>query len=372
MNAALRTWAAKLDGSWAEIAEISADARTFDRLRLNRIADSWDNSIYPFVDTARIRRPWVREAIARDGLAYLGWRSRESEHQRLTPEVAAELAGRLDLLRAEVSEFTIERSRGRLECRMSVVAERTEVSYALPDIHLYCVGVEALRFDADDRFGIEFSWQDGVPVISIGAEGTVRASDITLWIHHKAWPWSPAGGPPESARPRRWLLGRSALQGAALEAATLLHDALLLTRGVWSLRMAHLVPVHAFGRVFAGAGSDILEAGASVRRDGAFRRLIERWRTAGGAELAAWFDEPMGQLPPEPADGPAARSELVLAGFEVAPEPATATLLYATPGTSWTLRRIAVESPSRFAVDSAAFEYPRAEADRRGLVRIEA
>jgi hypothetical protein len=371
MGDAMRLWAARLDDLWAEIAEISADARTFDRLRLNRIADSWDNSIYPFVGAARDRRPWVREAIARDGLAYLDWRTRESEYQRLTPAVAAELAGEFDLVGAEVSELTIERSQGRLECRTSIVVERTEVSYALPDIYVYCVGVEALRFDADDRFGVGFSWQDGVPVISVGAEGSVRASDVTLWIHHKAWAWSPPSAPPESTRPPRWRLGRSALPGSALAAATLLHDALIQTRSVWALSMTHLVPVRAFGRVFAGAGADILAAGSAVRRDAAFRRLIERWRTAGGAELASWFDEPLGYLPPEPVDGPAATSELVLAGFQVAPEPSTATLLYATPGTPWTLRRVAVESPSHFAVDGAAFEYPRAEADHRGLVRIE-
>ncbi|NIK62209.1 hypothetical protein [Kribbella shirazensis] len=368
MGEASREWAAKLDGAWAEIARISADARTFDRLRLNRIADSWDNSVYLFVGAARIRRPWVREAVARDGMAYLDWRTRESEYQHLTPEVVAELAAKFDLVGAEVSELTIERSKGRLECRMSVVVERTEVSYALPDIHLYCAGVEALRFDADDRFGIEFSWQDGVPVISVGGEGVVRASDVTLWVHHKAWAWSPPSLPPASAEPSRWRLGRSALHGAALEAATLLHDALLLTRGVWALTMTHLVPVRAFGRVFAGAGTDILAAGSAVRRDAAFRGLIGQWRAAGGAELAPWFEEPLGHLTPEPPAGPA--PQLMLAGFEV--HHPTATLLYATPGTPWTLRRVAVERPSRFTVDAVAFEHPRAEADRRGLVRIEA
>ncbi|GAA3119406.1 hypothetical protein JOF29_006391 [Kribbella aluminosa] len=29
---------------------------------------------------------------------------------------------------------------------------------------------------------------------------------------------------------------------------------------------------------------------SAVRREVAFRRLIERWRTAGGVELATWFD----------------------------------------------------------------------------------
>ncbi|MER7244096.1 hypothetical protein [Kribbella sp. NPDC000426] len=368
----LRTWATRLDESWAEIAEISGDARTFDRLRINRIADGWDNGVYPFVYAACARRPGVREAFARDGLAYYDWRASESEQQRLTPEVGAELAGRFDLRGAEVSELTIERSRGRLECRMSVVVERTEVSYALPDIYLYCSGVEALQFDAADRRGIAISWRDGVPLLSIGSDGSVRAREVALSVQRKDWTWSASELPPDPRGSKR--VGRS-LSGAALEAASLLRAATLLTRSVWALGMTHVVPVRAFGRMFAGAGTAILAAGSAVRREAAFRRLIERWRTAGGPELAPWFAAPMGYLPPEPPELPAGHadgSELLLAGFRVsADDRRTATLLYAEPGSPWLLRRVAGEDPARFTVDGAAFGCRRADAERNGLVRLE-
>jgi hypothetical protein len=130
--------------------------------------------------------------------------------------------------------------------------------------------------------------------------------------------------------------------------------------------MTHAVPVRAFGRMFAGVGTDILAAGSAVRRDAAFRRLIEQWRTAGGAELAPWFDDTLGYLPPEPDDEPAPTAELMLAGFE----PSTATLLCAQPGDPWTLRRVGVRNPSRFTIDAGAFAYPFAEADGRGLIRL--
>ncbi|WP_432888617.1 hypothetical protein ACQPYH_08090 [Kribbella sp. CA-245084] len=338
-------------------------------MRINRIADGWDNGIYPFVRAACARRPWVGEGLARDGMAYYDWRTSESEQQRLTPGVGEELGRRFDLPGAEVSELTIERSRGRLECRMSVVVEQTEVSYALPDIYVYCSGVEALRFDAADRLGLAISWRDGVPLLSFGADGHVMAQEVALWVQHKNWAWSAGKLPPEPRQSKR--SGRTALGGAAREAASLLRDAMLLTRSVWALSMTHAVPVRAFGRMFSGAGTAILAAGSAVRRDAAFRRLIEQWRTAGGPELAPWFDDPMSYLPPEPATGPAPTSQLMIAGFELRPEPSTATLLYAEPGVPWVLRRVAAEDPARFAVDGAAFEHQRGDAERKGLVRLE-
>ncbi|MGZ0148384.1 hypothetical protein ACXJJ3_15035 [Kribbella sp. WER1] len=75
----MRAWALELDRTFAELGEIAADARTFDRLRMNRLADSWDNTIYSFVGAACTRRPWVRSAISGDGTAYRDWRSQPSE-----------------------------------------------------------------------------------------------------------------------------------------------------------------------------------------------------------------------------------------------------------------------------------------------------
>ena len=60
-------------------------------LRLNRIADSWDNSIHSFVRAACTRRPWMRQAIARDGTAYRTWRSHPAELQLLTPQTTGDL-----------------------------------------------------------------------------------------------------------------------------------------------------------------------------------------------------------------------------------------------------------------------------------------
>lgn len=358
-------WAAELDRSFTEIGEIAADARTFDRLRLNRIADSWDNSIYSFVRAACARRPWVRTAIARDGTAYRDWRSDPAELEPLTPDLAAELDAHFDLPQAEVSELTIERSRGRLECRMSIVAERTEISYILPDIRVVCSGVETMRFDGMDRHGFEVLGEHGV---SVGAAGHVVASEITFSVGHHSWRAVGNHSPEPVARVRR---SGPRIRGTALEAAELLRAALLLTRGVWALQLTHVIPVRSFGRVFSNAGTDILAAGSAVRREDAFRRLVERWRTAGGAELARWFDDPMALAFPKPEGEPAPAAELMIAGFAVHPAPSTATLVYASPGEPWTLRRVAVEDPSQFTVDRGAFDCPRADAERAGLVRLE-
>jgi hypothetical protein len=365
MGGVLRAWAGELDRSFAEIGEIAADARTFDRLRLNRIADSWDNSIYPFVGAACARWPWVRQAIARDGTAYRDWRSGPAERQQLTPDMAARLAAHFDLSRAGVSALTIERSGGRLECRISIVAHPIVDSYALPDLDVTCSGVETMRFDASDRHGIELSGGTG---LSIGTGGYVVGSDLTFSASGGEW-LSAGRYPPEPAARARWW-GRPP-RGAAFEVAELLRAAVLLTRSVWALSMTHFVPVRAFGKVFAGAGTDVLAAGSAVRQEVAFRRLIERWRTAGGVELESWFADLLDTAFPEPRDEPAPAAELMIAGFDVYPEPATATLIYASPGAPWTLRRVAVEDPSQFTVDRAAFDCSRAEAEGAGLIRLD-
>jgi hypothetical protein len=365
MRDGLRAWAGELDRSFAEIAEIAADARMFDRLRLNRIADSWDNSIFPFVGAACARWPWAQRAIARDGTEYWNWRSSPAELRRLTPDMAARLAAHFDLSRAGVSALTIERSGGRLECRISIVAHPIVDSYALPDIHITCSGVERMRFDSSDRHGIELSGATG---LSIGTGGYVEGSDLTFWVNDQEWLSAGNYRPEPALRSRRW--GRP-LRGAALEVAELLRAAVLLTRSVWALSMTHFVPVRAFGKVFAGAGTDLLAAGSAVRREDALRRLIERWRTTGGAELAAWFDDPLGTVFPKPDDQPGPAAELMIAGFDVYPEPSTATLIYASPGEPWVLRRVAVENPARFVLDSAAFDCPRAEAESAALVHLE-
>ncbi|MFD7154808.1 hypothetical protein ACFV9C_09430 [Kribbella sp. NPDC059898] len=251
---------------------------------------------------------------------------------------------------------------------MSIVTEWTEISYALPDIYVRCSGVEALRLDARDRHGIEFSGERGAPRISIGVGGYVVGPEIRFWVDHRAWPRGETGQLAPTER-SRW--PGPMLRGAALEAADLLRAALLLTRSVWALSETHLVPVRSFARVFSGAGSDVLAAGSAVRREAAFRGLVARWRAAGGDELAPWFDDPMGYPFSESDEEPAAAAELMIAGFEQQYRSRVATLVHASPGEPWTLRRTAAEDPAQFFVDRAAFDCSRGEADRTGLVRLE-
>jgi hypothetical protein len=59
MPSALHLFAALLDRSIDQIAQVSADARQFDAALIRDVADVWDNNTHPFVASATAggRRP---------------------------------------------------------------------------------------------------------------------------------------------------------------------------------------------------------------------------------------------------------------------------------------------------------------------------
>jgi hypothetical protein len=64
-------FAALLDGSVAQIGQVSADGRYFDRQAVARIADVWDNNTFPLFGVALCRPLWLRERRARAALAWM-------------------------------------------------------------------------------------------------------------------------------------------------------------------------------------------------------------------------------------------------------------------------------------------------------------
>src|SRR4051812_45476817 len=64
-------FAALLDRSFAEIADLSADGRVFDRERVAENADVWDNNTAAFFRVAQTRPRRAREQAARAALVWM-------------------------------------------------------------------------------------------------------------------------------------------------------------------------------------------------------------------------------------------------------------------------------------------------------------
>ncbi|MFC9693743.1 hypothetical protein ACFTSF_34645 [Kribbella sp. NPDC056951] len=426
MGQLLDGWADLLDQSWERIGSVSADARTFDRVVVNRIANLWDNNTSGLFVAACLRgavrreeeadrcirwmaefepdryrwaiehvgRPagWPLPAVAsaavsaRDGAGVV-WPA----EQQLVSSVVAELAVDYQLETAKVTAVTVERTQARFEATVTLLAERRfATSQEEPaELHVEFTDVEALWFEHNDRSGARFEWPDGKPSVAIGKHGVVRARSATVGIWDPEWYLSaagraldailpvdvakrPSGWSEENLHRRRWD-GRPA---AARAAGVLVRDAMIFVRSTWSLSMAAITPIHEFAQAFAGAGSDIVAAGTSLRREAAFRRLIDRWRAAGGDLLAPYFEQGLQGEPhlPQPSGPPDPQCQPLVIRYSTGASmlsgaPQGVTVLLASPGTPWMRRRVHFDEPDEFAVRIEAFDADLAAAQRgRALV----
>ncbi|GAA3543434.1 hypothetical protein GCM10022419_024490 [Nonomuraea rosea] len=334
---------ALLDRSLVQMAEASADARTYDRNIIHTVSDVWDNNTFPLFRALAARTSWGRERRARAALAWMAalgaarrtWMAEQSaiagyslesllpapvenDHDHwdyrgivfaptaaLTMEVAVEIGVDYDLATAEVRSLVLERVGGtRLTGTLAVAARRRYASDRpaddLAELWLWLDEVTDTHFDSRDSSGITMGCGTGQVAIGMGKGGILRAARATIHPNDLAWHLSAAGralgtrtptGPRPSRRttpPRR----PKALDDEPLAAATVLHQAMLEIRMVRYASYAGQIPVRSLCLAFAGAGESILAASAhrrASRRAEAFRQLVEDWMQMGGLDLAPWF-----------------------------------------------------------------------------------
>lgn len=413
MGQMLDAWAAVLDRSFEQLAEASADARTFDRSVVAEVADVWDNNTFAFVAAASAGRASRREDLAREGLWWMAdfgakrhrwvldqaaagghaidlpaisdaggiWRDYAGRVGHRPEPLAAEVASALvvdyDLATARVKYLLAERSRGRLEGTLLVEAERrftVDADYPAAELDLRFEGLDALRFELDDARGVALDCDDGMVSVDIGDRGILRASGGTMWNRDRAWHHSRSGRAADAVTPAKIVrptvpprTGR--VRGTAQGVAHLLRAAMLEIRMVRYPSWAHQIAVHRLAQTFRGAGTAVLEAGSAFRRDAAFQRLIDRWSAKAGAELAPWLESTLDGRWPEflaaaPDSSPVVESELLLVEYsaERPPHPSGVVLQLASPGEPWQHCGVEVEEPDRFAVRLEAFSLPLGDA----------
>ncbi|MGW5260912.1 hypothetical protein ACWEQG_08060 [Microbispora sp. NPDC004025] len=436
-----------LDRSLVQIAEASADARTYDRQTIHQVADVWDNNTLPLFHAATALTSVGRERRARAALAWMAgfgperraWMVEQAEaaghplerflpppvaeppHIRdslgrvmpgvrsLTAEAALELGTDYDLAAAEVRALLLERAGTRLTGSLVLAAPRRydtgPQAGEPPTLSLWLKDVTGVRFDSDDRMGVALhSGAEGM-VIGVGASGKLSATSGTAYPDDQSWHLSTAGRaadqrtPPREERKHRAPERRRPYpQGAALVAAGILHSVMLEIRMVRVAHLADRIPVRSLASALAGAGTDILAAGAlrGSRREKAFHHLVETWIGNGGSALAPWFGDELRRIIREERlpDTTAARiegittpeaqppplvtasdlglppeGELRLATYTAAhtrhqaPQDPVAVIVLAhieqdAPKRPWRLRALKVDGVSRFRLRADAFDGP--------------
>ncbi|MEW1838737.1 hypothetical protein AB0392_12345 [Nonomuraea angiospora] len=333
---------ALLDRSLVQMAEASADARTYDRRTIHTVSDVWDNNAFSLFRALAARTSWGRDRRARSALRWMAalgverrtWMVEQSaiagydlesslpapmetdRHRRdyrgfvrastvaLTTEVAAEIGVDYDLATAEVRSLVLERIGTGLSGTLAVAARRRYASERPPDevaeLWLWFDEVTDARFDSRDSSGITLGCGTGQVAIGMGERGILRAVRATVHPDDMAWHLSAAGRAldartPTDPRPSRRTQPprrQEPLDDGPLAAATILHHAMLEIRMVRYANHAGQIPVRPLCRAFTGAGESILAASAhrrASRREEAFRRLVEDWVRKGGPDLAPWF-----------------------------------------------------------------------------------
>jgi len=385
-----------LDASIEQISAVSADARNYDGQRIRSLSDIWDNNSFPLVAAATSGRP-LRIWRARTGLrwmAELGSTRRawmidvEPSLARILPAAkdlsvyrdhqgyvqpgtvtldAAQIAGLeedYDFSSAQVRSVSMEAtSAAGLMARLSVEVQRRYragddadgardalLRFTFPD-------VSDFRFDAGDRHGLSVVCGDGGVCVVIGQDGfigtgsgEVRPDDWT-WHRSRAGMAADAVTAPRALRRRRERrVSTKALAGQPYLAARLLHRAMLIIRTVRYPHLAPCVPVHRLALALAGAGSDIVAAGA--RRG--FGDLMRKWIAGGiGADLGK--EVPL-------TDGPV---QLRYASYTAThqdwghPRKAAACLNAAVPhpdsAEPWRLAGMEMTDPAAFGIGWSAF-----------------
>ncbi|MFC1436313.1 hypothetical protein ACEZDB_37330 [Streptacidiphilus sp. N1-3] len=347
----LAAYAALLDRSVEQIAEAAADARTFDRLLIARVADVWDNNTYPFFRAATAHIAWRRERRAR---AALRWMAALSSTRQAWMEEQAAVAGHrigallgepapdsgpsrdyagvvrpdsgvLDAALAEAwtRDYALDRARVRTlrlervgsaltgfvlleaERRFPVAGQEARAAASPAELQISLDEVSEVCFDSDDPTGAVLTVEaDGRVGISLGRQGVLRGSRSRAYVHDWAWHLSTAGRAADAVVPA--LVRRGGRRspgdppgglgpfGAAALAARLLHFAMLEIRSVRFAAEAHRISLQALCRALSGCGTAVARAGAvrSVTgRERAFCALVEAWIRRGGAELEPWFAE---------------------------------------------------------------------------------
>ncbi|MFI0901273.1 hypothetical protein [Streptomyces sp. NPDC020983] len=364
-GSALAVLGALADQSW-EFVGVCADARRFDRRLLADTADVWDNNTVPFFRAAESATSWTREFHARTALRWMAdlgeerqeWirdraaaaglrvpfrlpRQRSGELYRdyegrvsapygpLTPQIAGGLPGDYELGAAELRGFGAERSGDRLDARVSVsVPRRYPAPGAKPDsvasLGFFLQGVTGADLDVTDARGLSVRAENGGWALELGARGTLRAASADIHVDDTWWHLSPSGRradavlPPDrrfrrpgARRPPYVIVGRNVDTAAAV-----MRWAMVTVRRVRFSSSAHEPPLAALHRTFAGAGSDVIAAGAHLswrRRDAAYRELVEEWFRRGGSEMVPVFREALRMVRHRP--------ELAALLPESAPEP---------------------------------------------------
>ncbi|MCC5579601.1 hypothetical protein IMZ11_28625 [Microtetraspora sp. AC03309] len=446
---ALGALGALLDRSLVQIAEASADARMYDRLAIYEVADVWDNNTFPLFHAATAFTSIGRERRASAALAWMAdlgpgrrsWMVEQAQaagqpleqilppsvaeplHSRdsrgrvrppfmpLTAESALELGTDYDLAAAQVRTLLLERVGTRLTGSLVMTAPRRYdaglQAGAPPELFLRLKDVTDVGFDSDDRMGVALQCGTEGIVVGVGAGGRVRATSGTAHPDDPAWHLSTAGRAADQRTPAREEQTRRTPErrrpqpeGAVLVAARILHRVMLEIRMVGHSHLADRIPVQLLASALAGAGTDILAAGArrGGRREKAFHYLVETWIKNGGPALTPWFTDELRRiireerlpdttkawvegitapgatrphlviapdldLPPE--------GELRFAKYTVAhtrheiPQDSFATVVLAHPPTEqdspnrpWRLRALKVDDVSRFRLRADAFDGP--------------
>ncbi|WP_203858750.1 hypothetical protein [Plantactinospora mayteni] len=425
-SSAMLMFAALLDRSVAGIGELTADGRYFDRQAVARIADVWDNNTFPLFETVLSRPGWLRERRARAALVWMAdlglsrraWMIEQAAiaghrlepllpalvdrvvHYRdyrrqvwpgvvpLTTTAVASVTTDYDLSRAEVRTVRVERAGQALSGYVALVAPRR---YAASDDHgdavvqLFLDDVWAVRFDSDDRAGATVAADPDVVEVRVGAQGHLRAASATVGFDDPSWHLSHAGRAADADTPDRSAgrraprqIKRSPLRGAALDAAMVLHQAMLEIRSVRYSHVVGRVPLREMCDALAGAGTRVLTATSQPRaaRDQAFQRLAEEWltrspsladRIADRSPADHWAQAvvPTGSRQPTVVDQPA-QAQLTLAAYTAAHtqfgavRDATAVVNLAVPDGDdrWGLRAVKFPRPARLSLRTAALTAP--------------
>ncbi|MEU8007557.1 hypothetical protein AB0B66_40910 [Catellatospora sp. NPDC049111] len=394
MPPAIEIFGSLLDRSLDDIARCSADARTFDRHAIYRLADIWDNNTFPLMYAATTPTAWGRSLLARRGLRWMGefgttrydWvvgaapsltdmlsRPEELRFSRdhmdrvccwsvpLTSAGAASIDADYDLAGSTVRSIDVEREGAVLTARCSVEARRwyaTDVADPEPAVlHFFLSGVDRACFDAADRTGSSVTVTAEGVTVSLGTHGEVRGAGGEIRPDDAYWHLSQAGQAADKVVPRerperdrgvtvRWL------RNAPTEAARVLHEAMLHVRRVRYGHLAYRTPVAEIAEVLAGAGSSIIAAGRSRSRaaDDAFRRLTRRWQE----QLRPLDTRPAAPL----AEGPARLRRAVFTAEHLqwgTTRPASASVHLAVPGRRdtepWRLAGEQLKEPEGFQLD---------------------
>jgi hypothetical protein len=225
-------------------------------------------------------------AFAGPGLP-LRWRHRTPERvvdwSRRQPEHAG-----YDLTRATLTALRVERVAGRWSAALEfdvLMPGRSGRGYSWSEpLHVWVDGLREAAFDSADVEGLRL---DGSGV-RVGG-GALRGTDVTWTYNWFDLMVSRGFGPVQ------WLWPH----GAARETARALHRVLLELRMAGRHRVVAGVPVAGLTATIAGAGGDLLRAGALPvgRRGAALRALTARWRARPALDLRSPRDEDPPQRP---------------------------------------------------------------------------